>query len=84
MKNLQLIEVKYLPVTNTLGARVKLIDHRLQEVVTLDRDYTLNTNVDQAIKYLESKEMNILGQGYINGHDTIICDAIDGTFQSIK
>ena len=39
MKNLQMIEIKYLGATNTKGARIKIIDTRFKASVTVSRDY---------------------------------------------
>jgi hypothetical protein len=80
IKNLQFIKVKYLPATNTRGARVSLTDTRLKESKIIDFDYTLNTIEEMAEKYLTAKGFPIIGKT----EDGIVCEAVDGCFVSIK
>ena len=86
MENLQLIIVKYLPVTASRGGRIKLIDRRLNESVTLERDFETEAK-PQAIKYLESKGFDIVGTGSFQdlGIETVIvCRPVDNQFKSLK
>jgi len=53
------IEVRYLPATNTKGARVKLLFRDGTNVI-LNRDYSTDAS-KQAIAYIESKGYEIVG-----------------------
>ena len=61
MKNLQMLEIKYLGATNTKGARIKIIDTRFKASITLSRDYEGDME-DQALKYLISRGFNIVAK----------------------
>jgi len=80
IKNLQFIKVKYLPATNSRGSRVRMTDTRLKESKVIDFDYTLNTIEEMAEKYLTAKGVPIIGKIEYG----IVCEAVDGSFLSIK
>ena len=61
MKNLQILEIKYLGATNTKGARVKITDTRFKASITLSRDYEGDME-DQAFEYLISRGFNIVAK----------------------
>ena len=61
MKNLQMLEIKYIGATNTKGARIKIIDTRFKASVTVSRDYD-NDIQDQAFEYLTSHGFNIVAK----------------------
>ena len=63
MKNLQMLEIKYLSATNTKGARIKIIDTRFKASITLSRDYEGDME-DQAFEYLTSRGFNIVAKCY--------------------
>ena len=80
MKTYNIIKIKYLPVTNTRGSKVKLTNERLNESVTIPFDHALNSIEDMAIAYLKSKKIKVIAQdiGYL------VVAPIDHTFKSIK
>ena len=86
MKNLHLIEVKYLGATDTKGNRIKLISHRFNESITLNRDYVTNSGNDQAKAYLKKQGQKIIGQAEgLGDSDYIMLDAVnDEGFKRIK
>jgi len=84
MKNYHIVEVKYLPATNTMGSRVKLTSPRLNESKTLPYNYSLSSITEMAEDYLIELGQKIVGQGEGKGHDIIILESIDGRFKSIK
>lgn len=55
MRNLHLIEVKYLGATNTRGSRVKLTSHRFGDSVTIPYDYEFNNAHDMAEAWLRKR-----------------------------
>ena len=75
MKNLQMLEIKYLAATNTKGARIKIIDTRFKASVTLSRDYETD-GIQQAIGYLADKGYNIVAraQNEISGAEYLLSD----------
>ena len=82
MKNLHIIQVKYMSATNTKGSRVKLIDTRFGNSITLSYDYECNGVDEQAVKHLTDKGYIIIGKSYneITGVYSIICDSVDNSF----
>lgn len=64
MKNLQMIEIKYLAPTNTKGARIKLIDTRFKVSEILNYDYKIGDLINQAVKYLSNKGFNVIFKSY--------------------
>lgn len=65
MKNNRIIQVKYVPCTNTRGSRISLTESRYKgtDRKTISYDYTCNSSLDGAIKYLQSIGINIVGYG---------------------
>ncbi len=76
LKNLQSMKIKFMSATNTRGSRVKIIDERFEESITLSYDYEYNNSIDLAIDYLESKGFNLVGRT----EDRILTD----TFKPLK
>lgn len=79
MKNLQMIEIKYLSSTSTKGARIKLIDTRFNVSITLARDYNVDAT-EQAIRFLEERGFNVIGKSYneIKKIDYLFIDNFEG------
>ena len=65
MKNFRTIQVKFLPPTNSRGARMKITESRFNKTDSkvLSYDYSFTDGVDQVIKYLESIGIEIAGKG---------------------
>ena len=64
MKNLQMIEIKYLAPTNTKGARIKLIDTRFEVSEILNYDYEIGDLINQAVKHLSNKGFDVIFKSY--------------------
>ena len=64
MKNLQMIEIKYLAPTNTKGARIKLVDTRFKVSEILSYDYEISDLINQAVKHLSNKGFNVIFKSY--------------------
>ena len=84
MKNFNLIEVKYLPATNTRGTRVKLTSRRLKESVIIPFNYSLNHPLEMAEEYLKEKGLPVVGSGEGDKTDFILLDSTKNRFDSIK
>ena len=63
-KNVRVFEVKYIPPTNSRGAKMKIIDLKNNVSVTKSMDYGSRNLNDQAIKYLGKRRIFISAQGY--------------------
>ena len=63
MKNLQMIEIKYLAATNTKGARIKLIDTRFKVSEILNYD-DIDDLINQAVKHLNNKGFDVIFKSY--------------------
>lgn len=80
LKNYQLIKVKYLGATNTLGSRVKMIDTRFEnKSKTIPFNYSLNNVNDMAAEYLNQIGFVVIGQC----KEGILVDFYQGSFQSL-
>jgi len=55
MKNLNTIEVQFLPPTNFRGACVKMKSPRFNSSVIINYDYAMSNTYEMAQKWLESK-----------------------------
>ena len=79
MKNLQMIEIKYLSSTNTKGARIKLIDTRFNVSITLSRDYNIEAT-KQVVRFLEERGFNVVANSYneIKKIDYLFIDNFEG------
>ena len=77
IKNMRAIRVKYLPPTNNKGSRIKLIEQMYQtaDTVTLSYDYAIGNGTEQAIKYLQNKDINILGKSNVKGETILFSDS---------
>ena len=64
MKNLQMIEIKYLAPTNTKGARIKLIDTRFKVSEILNYDYEIGDLINQAAEHLSNKGFDVIFKSY--------------------
>lgn len=79
--NLHLIKVTYLPVTQTLGVRLKITSLRFNHSVVIPRDdYKYKSYTKQVVSFLESKGFNILGKSINPDFDYFITD----TFEPLK
>lgn len=84
MQNLHLIEVKYLPATNTRGSRIKATSLRFGDSVVIPFDYSAN-NIAQGFILWLSANNNDLGIKYSSydevNHRYILATPV---FESIK
>jgi len=65
IENTRAIKVKYIPCTNTRGARVKLTDDYLSErkqSVYLSYDYEVSDVAKQALEFLIDKGFNVVAR----------------------
>ena len=75
INNYLCITVKYLGPTDHRGARVKLAYSTIKESVTLDRNYSTNTD-KQVINYLLGKDFKIIATFDLgNGESGVLVDS---------
>ena len=89
IKNMRAIRVKYLPPTNNKGSRLKLTEQMYQttDTITLSYDYAIGNGTEQAIQYLQSKGINLLGKSDVKGETILFSDSWqkgDDDFITIK
>ena len=71
LKNYHAIRVRYLGATNTLGARVKLVSGRFdRDVVTVSRDYSSNSCLQDAHNWLVDHGFTVIGQATLDDNSS--------------
>jgi len=77
VKNMRAIRVKYLPPTNNKGSRIKIIEQMYDDAdsITLSYNYAIGDGTEQAIQYLQSKGINILGKSNVKGETILFSDS---------
>ena len=77
VQNMRAIRVKHLPPTNNRGSRIKLIEERFnfKDCYIISYDYSIGNGTEQAIQYLQSKGINILGKSDIKGETILFSDS---------
>ena len=77
VQNMRTIRVKYLPATNNRGSRIKLTEQMYQtaDCVTLSYDYAIGNGTEQAILYLQSKGVNLVGKSDLKGETILFSDS---------
>ncbi len=83
-KNFHAVSVKFLPATNTRGARVKLYSGRFKDSKIIPYNYQYNNIADLAIDWLKDKGQKVMGQAEYNNSDIIMLDSINNTFTPLK
>ena len=75
MKNYRLFILKYIPVTDTKPARMRITDTRFKKSIVINRRYG-NQFTDDAIEELKSFEIVIVGKSWneANGETYLFTD----------
>ena len=60
VKNVRIVEVKFLPPTNSRGSRIKLIDSYRKENLVFSYDYGIGNVLQQAINLLHEGGFNVV------------------------
>ena len=81
MRNLHLIEARFLGPTNFKGARVKLISYVFNESITLNYDYEIGNIRDQASNWLRDHGFVLEGYCEISGKSY---GFLSSTFKGLK
>lgn len=77
VQNMRAIRVKYLSATNNKCSRIKLTEQRFQitDTITLSYDYAIGNGTEQAILYLQSKGINLVGKSDLKGETILFSDS---------
>ncbi len=65
--------VKHLGPTNFLGERIKIIDDRFNQSVTIGYKYDAGNSMDQAMSYLKESGFSVVAVVYMKKKDIILC-----------
>lgn len=74
MQHMKVYQVKFLGPTNFRGSRIKITDGRTGKSVTLNRNYSYNSIMDQAIDYLKEQGVNVVGSAHTDKMDILLSD----------
>lgn len=73
LKNYHAIRVRYLGATNTKGARTKLVSGRFdRDVVTVARDYSSNSCLQDAYNWLVDHGFTVIGQATLDDNSDVL------------
>ena len=78
MRNLHMVEVKYLGATNTKGSRVKLTSHRFKSSITIPYSYEFNSADDIGTDWLEKNGFRpVFGGEWKNGQTIVAVEVFE-------
>ena len=80
LTNFHALTVKYLGPTDTKGSRIKITSERFEQSITISRDYSKSSWLDQAMELLQSKWFHVIGATECNNNTIILSD----TFKPLK
>ncbi len=66
--------VKHLGPTNFLGERIKIIDDRFNQSVTIGYKYDAGNSMGQAMSYLKESGFSVVAVVYMNKNNIVLCD----------
>jgi len=70
--NFRIFEIRYLGATNTQGSRIKIVDKRFNKSKIVHRSYRHINGKYDAISYLNSIGIKIVGGGELNNDKDIL------------
>lgn len=80
LTNFHALTIKHLDPTNFKGSRIKITSDRFSQSITLNRDYSKSSWLDQAIMFLTQNWFNLIGSTEYNNQTIILSD----TFKPLK
>lgn len=80
LTNFHALTIKHLGPTNFKGSRIKITSDRFEQSITLNRDYSKSSWLDQAITFLTQNWFTLIGMAEMNNQTIILSD----TFKPIK
>lgn len=80
LTNFHALTVKLLWPTDFRGSRIKITSDRFEQSITLNRDYSKSSWLDQAITFLTQNWFTLIGMAEMNNQTIILSD----TFKPLK
>lgn len=80
LTNFHALTVKHLWPTDFKGSRIKITSDRFEQSITLNRDYSKSSWLNQAIELLQLKWFNLIWSAECNNKTIILSD----TFKPLK
>ena len=80
LTNFHALTIKHLGPTNFKGSRIKITSDRFEQSITLNRDYSSSSWLDQAIEFLTQNWFTLIWMAEMNNKTIILSD----TFKPLK
>lgn len=80
LENFHALTVKLLWPTDFRGSRIKITSDRFEQSITLNRDYSKSSWLDQAVTFLTQNWFTLIGMAEMNNQTIILSD----TFKPLK
>lgn len=80
LTNFHALTVKHLGPTDFKGSRIKITSDRFEQSITLNRDYSKSSWLDQAITFLTQNWFTLIGMAEMNNQNILLSD----TFKPLK
>lgn len=80
LTNFHALTIKHLGPTNFKGSRIKITSDRFEQSITLNRDYSKSSWLDQAIKFLTQNWFTLIWMAEMNNQNILLSD----TFKPLK
>lgn len=80
LTNFHALTIKHLWPTDFRGSRIKITSDRFEQSITLNRDYSKSSWLDQAIKFLTQNWFTLIWMAEMNNQTIILSD----TFKPLK
>ncbi len=80
LENFHALTVKLLWPTDFRGSRIKITSDRFEQSITLNRDYSKSSWLDQAIEFLTQNWFTLIWMAEMNNQNILLSD----TFKPIK
>ena len=80
LENFHALTIKHLGPTNFKGSRIKITSDRFEQSITLNRDYSSSSWLDQAIEFLTQNWFTLIWMAEMNNQNILLSD----TFKPLK
>ncbi len=80
LTNFHALTIKHLGPTNFKGSRIKITSDRFEQSITLDRDYSKSSWLNQAITFLTQNWFTLIWMAEMNNQNILLSD----TFKPLK
>lgn len=80
LTNFHALTIKHLGPTDFKGSRIKITSDRFEQSITLNRDYSKSSWLDQAIEFLTQNWFTLIWMAEMNNQNILLSD----TFKPLK